>query len=371
MIKKILYIINILFTLLLVGSYVSALVPPDKLPYISLLTYIYPLLLIINIAFIILWLFLKWSYILIPLVAILIKVGYINQLYASHLFFSKHEVLTTNTNIKILSYNVCGFAYNAQNREEKRELEDSIFNYISSIKPEIIAFQDYFSYKDRKSIHWRIVNNLGYKYYYISEVGKKQLSGNAIYSKHPIIQSGLLFPAKKNSNSYVFADIEMDEATILRVINLHLASYKLIKQEKEIFEEFQKGNAKEALDKNFKTIVRKLIEANKKRSYEVKELQPIIEHSAERIVVLGDFNDNPFSYTYRELSKGMIDAFTEKGEGFGTTYNGSLPVQRIDYILVDKDYFKVGGFQRDKLNYSDHYPITATLYLNRAGEVNP
>ena len=56
-------------------------------------------------------------------------------------------------------------------------------------------------------------------------------------------------------------------------------------------------------------------------------------------IVVGDFNDVPVSYTYREISSGLNDAFVESGSGLETTYKGPFPSFRIDYILFS-DPFK-------------------------------
>ena len=72
---------------------------------------------------------------------------------------------------------------------------------------------------------------------------------------------------------------------------------------------------------------------------------------------------SPFSYTYKQLSTKLSDAFVGKGQGFGTTYNGDVPAYRIDYIFYDKEYFTVRSFEKEKLDYSDHYPVSTVLSL--------
>jgi vancomycin resistance protein VanJ len=77
---------------------------------------------------------------------------------------------------------------------------------------------------------------------------------------------------------------------------------------------------------------------------------------------MGDFNDTPQSYAYRKIRKGMVDAFRKAGRGFGNTYSGELPSFRIDYILHDEAFFPY-EFERTKIDYSDHFPISTWLYL--------
>ena len=57
----------------------------------------------------------------------------------------------------------------------------------------------------------------------------------------------------------------------------------------------------------------------------------------------------------------LVDSFEEAGSGFGRTYDFPYFPFRIDYILADP-YFKITSHKvytgRD---YSDHFPIRATL----------
>lgn len=361
MIKRILYLINLGFAFLLLFSYATAYVPPTLAPYLSLLSFLYPTLLFINIIFIIIWLFTKWKYIIIPLIIILIRVSYIPTLLG--LSSEKHRPAIENTDIKLLSYNICSFHYNTQWNESKDERTDSIYNFIKRLNPSIISFQDYNSKKGKKSFHSNLVNKLGYKYFYAAKNEKYIISGNIIYSKYPIVQSGVLFPTKKNSNKYIYSDIEINDQTTIRVMNLHLESYKLEEDDKEVFTKLKEGDIDPKIKEKGKPIIEKLIIANKKRSEEVTELKPLINESNLPTIVMGDFNDTPFSYTYKQLSTKLSDAFVGKGQGFGTTYNGDVPAYRIDYIFYDKEYFTVKSFEKEKLDYSDHYPVSTVLSL--------
>ena len=81
------------------------------------------------------------------------------------------------------------------------------------------------------------------------------------------------------------------------------------------------------------------------------------------MIICGDFNDTPSSYTYHRISDHRKDAFVESGSGFGTTYAGEFfPAFRIDFILHDPG-FSSTGFHRHKTPFSDHFPIS--VYINR------
>jgi endonuclease/exonuclease/phosphatase family metal-dependent hydrolase len=72
------------------------------------------------------------------------------------------------------------------------------------------------------------------------------------------------------------------------------------------------------------------------RARQAEILREHIAASPHPVIVCGDFNDTPLSYSYRLMSKGLKDSFMEKGWGLGTTYAGALPALRIDYILCSQ-----------------------------------
>ena len=80
--------------------------------------------------------------------------------------------------------------------------------------------------------------------------------------------------------------------------------------------------------------------------------------------MVGDFNDNPVSYTYYRLSKGRKDSFVDAGRGISPTYYYLWPMLRIDYILYPKR-FQATGYKVFDVNYSDHYPIMSVLNIDK------
>lgn len=85
------------------------------------------------------------------------------------------------------------------------------------------------------------------------------------------------------------------------------------------------------------------------------------------IVVAGDFNSTESSLVIRKLlNKGLRDAFSAAGNGYGYTYGQYTPLHypfmRIDHILVNKDWKVVDCFTGNSIG-SDHSPIIADLEL--------
>lgn len=98
------------------------------------------------------------------------------------------------------------------------------------------------------------------------------------------------------------------------------------------------------------------------RAEQVQIIRGEIDRSPHPVIVCGDFNDVPASYTYRHLSEGLNDAFLSTSLlRTGHTFVMRCLGVRIDYIL-HSPIFTTNDFRVDQVNYSDHYPVMTTLY---------
>lgn len=80
------------------------------------------------------------------------------------------------------------------------------------------------------------------------------------------------------------------------------------------------------------------------------------------LVIAGDFNTPPRGHIYRSMTRNYADAFGAAGFGTGFTFRSSLPVLRIDHVLVRPG---VGVVNARVLNEhaSDHLPLVVDLKL--------
>ena len=88
--------------------------------------------------------------------------------------------------------------------------------------------------------------------------------------------------------------------------------------------------------------------------------------SPHPLLVVGDLNDTPHTYVYSVISKGLQDAFVQKGRGLGITYAGRIPALRIDYIFVQAP-FSVLNYRSERKGFSDHKAIRAKVVLPLEG----
>jgi endonuclease/exonuclease/phosphatase family metal-dependent hydrolase len=107
-------------------------------------------------------------------------------------------------------------------------------------------------------------------------------------------------------------------------------------------------------------ILRRLKREFVNRANLVEILHDSIQASPYPVILCGDFNDTPSSYTYSILSDDLKDAFRNSGNGAGKTYSGPFPSFRIDYMFHDPKITST-AYRTIKEKLSDHYPITCMM----------
>jgi endonuclease/exonuclease/phosphatase family metal-dependent hydrolase len=187
--------------------------------------------------------------------------------------------------------------------------------------------------------------------------------GIATFSKFPIVKKASTHFAKKGGNIFISSDIKVNEDT-LRVYNIHLESIRFDWPEYKFIENLTNDDVEQDELKGSLTILRHLRKAFVKRARQVDILQDSIAASPYPVILCGDFNDTPSSYTYSVISDNLTDAFRKSGSGAGKTYAGPFPSFRIDYIFHDE---KIESFcyRTIKERLSDHYPISCMMKLQK------
>jgi len=363
LIYKILMRFNILFVLCLILSYSAYYINPITLWIIPFFGLAYPFILAANIFFIILWILLKWRNALLSFIFIIIGYSHFDRLVQ----FSGEDIPKDTSHIfKVISYNVRLFDLYGETNKNKQSGKDEIFSFLQKEQPDIACFQEYYygtklQYKTTDSL-LLLLNAKNHFEYFPRKIKDKECFGISIYSKFPIINSGVIPFKTQTTNSTIFVDLQIKNK-IIRVYNAHLQSIRFGKED-YVFADKINNNE---LDKNIKNSSQKLYSKLKKaykiRAEQAIELKQHLNSSPYPVILCGDFNDTPVSYTYQTLSKNLTDCYTESGKGIGTTYSGSMPSFRIDYIFHDKAFKSYLFTTHSKIKASDHYPISARIKI--------
>ena len=328
-INSIVFVVNSIAAGILLLSYLSYYISPNQFAFIPFLSLSIPILIIINVLFIIYWLLGLKRHFLLSTIVLLIGFQYVNRFYN---LSEKKVLLTSDT--KIMSYNVRMF--NLYKWIDQEDIPKQLYSFINDKDPDILAIQEFQPDPE-------LGFDYPYKYVQISEKNKQ--FGHAIFSKFKIINSGTL-DFDHSSNTTIFVDIVKNKDT-LRIYNVHLESLK-INPKKENFDK--------EIDEKF---LRRVEASFKKQAEQTSIIKNHIEQFNGKSIICGDFNNTAFSWSYHQLLENKNDAFEIAGKGFGSTYNTFFPM-RIDFILTDKS-IEVNNFKTFSINYSDHYPILARI----------
>lgn len=344
--------VNILFALSLILSYMSVHINPDTFEFPALFGLAYPYLLLINIIFAVIWVVALKFEALISVV--IIAAGFTH--FSNYIKIKKPSTDKTGT-FQVQSYNLRLFNY-FEGRKGAIS-EKKILELLKNQQSDIICLQELYIVGDPSLKEQAIMAALGGKYYSHFKVigtGKNRYYGIATLSKFPIVGKGDIVYEKSSSLS-IYSDILNGKDTI-RIFNNHLQSFRLHRMERTFLNELTGSSEDKETLNEIKSISSSLRKGFIKRASQAKALKVQINKSLYPVIVAGDFNDTPVSYSYRKIRKGLFDAFVSAGYGAGFTYKGNYPPNRIDYILYD-DKFECRHFDIIKMKYSDHYPIVA------------
>lgn len=338
--NKGMFLLNTLLAVLTFLAYVLPFLAPKLFPILSVLTLILPLFLILNGLFFLYWLIQFRRQIFLSALVLLLGITFINKFYK----FSSVNLPEEEKDFVVMSYNVRLF--NLFDWLPDTNVVSYIRTFINDKNPDILCIQEY---SNGAKIDLKV-----YPHRYIHMQGNMIKSGQAIFSKFPIIEEGHLgFPG--SNNSVIYADIKKGK-DIIRVYNMQLESIKISPDVNEISENIEGINQQKS-----QLVFNRISNAFKKQQ---QQAQIIMDHKKAcqyPIIICGDLNNSAFSFVYRNVKGELNDAFEEAGSGFGKTYNFRYYPARIDYIFADSQ-MKVKYFESftDFVN-SDHYPIMARL----------
>ncbi len=357
LLNKILVYLNFIFAGALLLAYWSNYVSPARFWLLAFFGLAYPFVLLINIVFILVWWWRRKKMAFLSLIVILAGWGNIGK----YLQIPSRDKVQGNDKIHLLSYNIRLF--NFYEWEKGTSLGDSILGFIKAENPEIACFQEFITRESYEKISEDYIDSLLalWPFKHVSYTSSSKSYGNyglATYSKLPIAGTGKV-RFEGSFNSCIYTDVVAGQDTI-RVFNVHLQSVRLRKDNYIVMDSLQGGISQKHIDE-MKDISGRLKQAYIIRARQVEKLDGYIRKSPYPVILCGDFNDTPVSYTYHTLKGDLRDAFIHSGRGIGNTYRGNFPSFRIDYIFHSKD-LKCIGFKKTKEEYSDHFSITAIIH---------
>ncbi|MBV7528797.1 endonuclease/exonuclease/phosphatase family protein [Chitinophaga sp. sic0106] len=354
-----LQVINILLPLALLAS--------TFLPYISPGTFwptgfaglAFPGLLLLNLIMLPVWVLLRKKYWLLPVTAILLSGGATLRTWAFHPF-QEHslEKASGSKEFTVMTYNSSSMGL--QSYKENKAIRSNVYNTVVFGQADILCMQEFYTNEHPELSHNidSIRSKAGYEYHYFTKDmihWDTWLYGIVLFSHHPILQASTIpcgASAVGSGSSFLQADVLVYGDTI-RVITGQLASYMLNRQDLEEFMAF-----------HFRGLAHKMRQTFTWRAQQAQQLAGLVAGSPYPVIVCGDFNDVPVSYTYQTVAASLQDAFLKTGNGWGRTLSYLSPSLRIDYILASRQ-FRVHGCEAMRVADSEHFPVISRLSLKK------
>lgn len=338
------FFLNIVLTVLTFSVYILPFLAPKSFPLLSVLTLFMPAFFVANGLFFVYWAIQFKKRLILSGLVLLTGITFISKFYK----FSAKEYIKDEKDFSVMSYNVRLF--NVFKWLDRDDIPENIKAFIDEKDPDILCIQEY-----SNSAH---IDLKVYPHRYIFIDGKQIKTGQAIFSKFPIIDEGkIVFP--KSDNNVVYADIKRGK-DVIRVYNMHLQSIKISPDVSEISDDIDNVNQKKS-----QRIYARISKGFTQQQEQAEIFKEHIRKCQYPIIICGDMNNSPFSYVYRNIKGKLKDAFEEAGEGFGATYKFKYYPARIDYIFTDTK-MKVKQFESfSDFENSDHYPIMTRLSIDQ------
>jgi endonuclease/exonuclease/phosphatase family metal-dependent hydrolase len=361
--RRFFFFTNVLLVLLFLLSCLAPLLDPRAWWLISILGLGFPILLFLLVFFLLGWLVVKPRYAILSALALLIGMKSISTFFAFHspgAFRYKKDQKT----IRVASWNVARFVEMKRNNNKGSQTRLKMMELIRQQNADILCFQEFFHSFDTlyyPNIDY-IRDSLKYPFWFYSHDidGDKHFTGSIIFSRFPILDSGLIrYPRPTLPDALMHADIKIGRDTI-RVYTTHLQSLQFGKNDYEKISNIESAN--DSLLANSKSIGSKIRKGMVNRSLQANIISQVLGDSPFPVLFCADLNDIPNSYTYSRVRGNMQDAFLKKGFGIGRTFSALSPTLRIDYIFADQR-FRIKQFNRLVKNYSDHYMLVTDVEL--------
>lgn len=345
--KSILLLLNFIVILSLFIGYLSVYIPPDKYWIPSLFGLAYPFIVLLNVLFIVLWILVKPHYLLLSLLSILMGWGFVSR------YVQLKGENVEKGDVKVLSYNVQHFV--GDKSFTQKENANKIISFLEVQNADIICLQEA---RLRKNSIFNLPNTVKHlgsiEHYQYARTSTTY--GSVTMTRYPIVNMGEI-RFEESRNMTIFTDVIIQKDTI-RIFNVHLQSYKIDPNKYSIIDSLGINQEKDL--KEVREMGIKFRKAFQMRAVQVREIRKYIDESPYEVIVCGDFNDTPVSFSYQHLRGDLKDAFVSSGKGVGRTYIGKLPSFRIDNIFHGEK-FESYNFQTYDYRLSDHLPISCEL----------
>ena len=344
----------------------AAYTHPSVIRYLSIFSFSTPIAILVNLIFCISWLLFSTRKIRSVLSAIALITCYkLIAMVIGMNYFKPNDMTEGDNRIQVMHWNAHGMGI--FEKPYGTGHEKKMVSYLQSQNADILCLPEFPVNKNEilTRTAQTIMHNNGFEDYRFqadNTLGKTIFLGTAVFSKYPIMN----FKANKLSN-YIYmiqSDVSPNAGDTVRMFFVHLSTFGLSDNDKDYIEDVSSPD--KDMDVNLQRsrfFLWKFNYAFLRHAREMDLVLKLIDESPYPVIVCGDFNDLPASYTYTQITEQLNDAFQDRGTGLGRTYNRLSPTMRIDYIFYDRKGFNCVGYESPATELSDHNPVIANFEI--------
>lgn len=361
MFRMVMRIVSIIVFLLTILSAYGGKINPEYLTIPSILCLAMPYFAIATILLIIFWAVTRRIiFTVLGVLTIIACMGPLSQ--AMPLSFSKKAEEGERT-FKIISWNVL----HTDDIRKPDYPSNRAVEYMLHSGADVICLAELnnFSSKELKNASPMLIDSLIRTYPFRAGRSDTDIK---VLSKYPVDREGHSHVSDNGHHRFDFFKVNFPGGKVLNVAMVHLYSYDLTEEERQVLTEVKSASTAKTSVKEFKgSILSKLRNAFRQRAANAETLRGAIDElrPTAPLIVCGDFNDVPGSWAYN-LIKGddMHDAYAETNFGPTFTYNKHLFYFHIDNMLY-RGNIRPLSLKVGKINTSDHYPLVGEFAFTK------
>ena len=346
-------VLSIVSSLALVTAAYVEYLSPEVHPLPALLGLAFPVFALSTLLFFLLLLIIYPRYIFVSLAALLFSFPAMRQYFPINK--GNDRLVTNRPGFSILTYNTFYFV------DVEGELLNDKIDYNRTLQNIINADADIVAIQEMSYSQFHVNKRLKFTAEQVEQINKLypyqiHKGRGPILSKYPVRLLSDTIYSKTAFTSVYEVDIEGRKVTI---INNHLQSIGFTKDDKDLYVELTtKPDSIEGKIGGAKQLTHKLLDAFQQRASQVEAVDSLARSIGGNVILCGDVNDTPNSYSYHILTQNRRDAYLDLGSGPGYTYMADRMWVRIDYLLYEGD-MEARYVNVIKKRSSDHYPVYA------------
>ena len=345
------------------------------------------------------WLRRNWRVALLPLLALALTWPHVQRGLALHVALNEESIrknrrtapaneelangemlpsaflIPHSNSVSLLSANVRIFNVYAQLRDKEFASSKGMIRWLATSPADVLCLQEYYNEPGGSKEDGAVFRTEQYlgrgsgRHSFVSTSLTNAIGaefGMAIFSRFVIVRRGTIPFGRLSQNHAMWADLARPAARTggrpdtIRVFNVHLQSMSMADADIATATTSRAGLRQKAPN-----LLRRFRNGAVARGTQVDTVLARVARSPYPVLLAGDLNDLPYSYTYDQLADHLQNAWATVGLGIGATYHGRLPFLRIDQQFAGPQWQVQGCKVHREIKWSDHFPVEGLYQLSR------